>query len=126
MNQKSVDKAVSIITQRLLTPLLYKLEDEISIRFIGFFDTNMDIGEITATEEAVSAYVDFPLEIIDIREFEISDILNIIETAELVYSMNPVMESFFGSAIANELEMYKQVKQSYVERKNTTGTLYIQ
>lgn len=126
MNQKSVDKAVSIITQKLLTPLLYKLEDEISIRFIGFFDTNMDIGEITATEEAVSAYVDFPLEIIDIREFEISDILNIIETAELVYSMNPVMESFFGSAIANELEMYKQVKQSYVERKNTTGTLYIQ
>ena len=126
MNQKSVDKAVNIITQKLLTPLLYKLEDEISIRFIGFFDTNMDIGEITATEEAVSAYVDFPLEIIDIREFEISDILNIIETAELVYSMNPVMESFFGSAIANELEMYKQVKQSYVERKNTTGTLYIQ
>lgn len=126
MNQKSVDKAVSIITQKLLTPLLYKLEDEVSIRFIGFFDTNMDIGEIIATEEAVSAYVDFPLEIIDIREFEISDILNIIETAELVYSMNPVMESFFGSAIANELEMYKQVKQSYVERKNTTGTLYIQ
>ena len=126
MNQKSVDKAVSIITQKLLTPLLYKLEDEVSIRFIGFFDTNMDFSEITATEEAVSAYVDFPLEIIDIREFEISDILNIIETAELVYSMNPVMESFFGSAIANELEMYKQVKQSYVERKNTTGTLYIQ
>ena len=126
MNQKSVDKAVSIITQKLLTPLLYKIEDEISIRFIGFFDTNMDFSEITATEEAVSAYVDFPLEIIDIREFEISDILNIIETAELVYSMNPVMESFFGSAIANELEMYKQVKQSYVERKNTTGTLYIQ
>ena len=116
MNQKSVDKAVSIITQKLLTPLLYKLEDEVSIRFIGFFDTNMDFSEITATEEAVSAYVDFPLEIIDIREFEISDILNIIETAELVYSMNPVMESFFGSAIANELEMYKQVKQSYVER----------
>lgn len=126
MNQKSVDKAVSIITQRLLTPLLYKLEDEISIRFIGFFDTNMDFSEITATEEAVSAYVDFPLEIIDIREFEISDILNIIETAELVYSMNPVIENFFGSAIANELEMYKQVKQSYVERKNTTGTLYVQ
>ena len=126
MNQKSIDKAVSIITQKLLTPLLYKLEDEISIRFIGFFDTNMDFSEITATEEAVSAYVDFPLEIIDIREFEISDILNIIETAELVYSMNPVMESFFGSAIANELEMYKQVKQSYVERKNTTGTLYVQ
>ena len=126
MNQKSVDKAVSIITQKLLTPLLYKLEDEVSIRFIGFFDTNMDFSEITATEEAVSAYVDFPLEIIDIREFEISDILNIIETAELVYSMNPVMESFFGSAIANELEMYKQVKQSYVERKNITGTLYIQ
>ncbi|MBR5271017.1 MAG: hypothetical protein IKV64_02410, partial [Clostridia bacterium] len=69
MNQKSVDKAVSIITQKLLTPLLYKLEDEISIRFIGFFDTNMDFSEITATEEAVSAYVDFPLEIIDIREF---------------------------------------------------------
>ena len=126
MNQKSVDKAVSLITQKHLTPLLYKLEDEVSIRFIGFFDTNMDFSEITATEEAVSAYVDFPLELIDIREFEISDILNIIETAELVYSMNPVMESFFGSAIANELEMYKQVKQSYVERKNTTGTLYIQ
>ncbi len=126
MNQETINKAVSIITQKLLTPLLYKLEDEVSIRFIGFFDTNMDFSEITATEEAVSAYVDFPLEIIDIREFEVSDILNIIETAELVYSMHPVMENFFGNAIANELEMYKQIKQSYVERKNTTGTLYIQ
>ena len=126
MNQETINKAVSIITQKLLTPLLYKLEDEVSIRFIGFFDTNMDFSEITATEEAVSAYVDFPLEIIDIREFEVSDILNIIETAELVYSMHPVMENFFGSAIANELEIYKQIKQSYVERKNTTGTLYIQ
>ncbi len=126
MNQKTLDKAINIITQRLLTPLLYKTEDNEGIKFIGFFDTNMDFSEIEKTEISLSAYIDIPLEIIDIREFESADILHIINNAELVYSMHPTMETYFKTAITSELEFYKQVKKSYLERRNSTGTFYVQ
>ncbi len=126
MNQETIKEAVDIITQKLLTPLLYKAEDEESIKFIGFFDTNMDFAEIEKTEIAISAYIDMPLEIIDIREFEAADILHIINNAELVYSMHPIMENYFKTAITSELEFYKQIKKSYLERRNSTGTFYVQ
>ncbi len=126
MNHKTLERAVNLITTRLLTPLLYKAEDDEGVKFIGFFDTNMDFSEIEKTEISLSAYIDIPLEIIDIREFESADILHIINNAELVYSMHPTMENYFKTAITSELEFYKQVKKSYLERRNSTGTFYVQ
>ncbi len=126
MNQGTLERAVNLITKHLLTPLLYKAEDDEGVKFIGFFDTNMDFSEIEKTEISLSAYIDIPLEIIDIREFESADILHIINNAELVYSMHPTMENYFKTAITSELEFYKQVKKSYLERRNSTGTFYVQ
>ena len=126
MNQGTLERAVNLITKRLLTPLLYKAEDDEGVKFIGFFDTNMDFSEIEKTEISLSASIDIPLEIIDIREFESADILHIINNAELVYSMHPTMENYFKTAITSELEFYKQVKKSYLERRNSTGTFYVQ
>ena len=126
MNQEKIKIATKLISEKLLTPLLYKLDDQDSIKFIGFFDTNIDEEDITNTEAAVASYLDVSVEIIDIRNFEMVDIIDIVENSEIVYSTHPIMENFFGNAIMGELEMYKQMKSNYIERKNSTGTCYIQ
>ena len=67
-----------------------------------------------------------PVEIIDIREFSEADRIEILKTAQLVYSEDPVIEQIFVASMAEDLREALTEKFSMIDRKEKTGTYFLQ
>ena len=126
MNKEMIAEAVSIIKERLLTPVIYYLDYGYKADFVCFFEIDVDEEEIYKTEEAITKKTGVASQVVDIREFEPFDAADIVSNGELVHSESAVMESMFKSAVMAEIELRAAQKEIFIERKNITNTLYIQ
>ena len=126
MNKEMIAEAVSIITERLLTPVIYYLDYGYKADFVCFFEIDVEEEEIYKTEEAITEKTGVASQVVDIREFEPFDAADIVSDGELVYSENSTMEGMFRAAIMTELQLRSAQKEIFIERKNVTNTLYIQ
>ena len=123
-NEK-LEKAVDIILENILTPVLYMYEDEI-IEFIVFSDSRaMSDDVFRRTEAEIYFNLGLNTEITDIREFESSDRTEIMTNAELVFSESDEMLSAFEAALFEDMEMQAFDKLIAIERKAETGTYYV-
>ncbi len=123
-NEK-LEKAVDIILENILTPVLYMYEDEI-IEFIVFSDSRaISDDAFRRTEAEIYFNLGLNTEITDIREFESSDRTEIMTNAELVFSESDEMLSAFEAALFEDMEMQAFDKLIAIERKTETGTYYV-
>lgn len=123
-NEK-LEKAVDIILENILTPVLYMYEDEI-IEFIVFSDSRaMSDDVFRRTEAEIYFNLGLNTEITDIREFESSDRTDIMTNAELLFSESDEMLSAFEAALFEDMEIQAFDKIIAIDRKNETGTYYL-
>lgn len=125
LDEKTILEAVEIITDRLLTPVLYMYEDE-AVEFICFCDGKTEMEDIRETEKSVYINLGIKVEIVDIREFEETDRVEIIKNAMLVYAVNDIVRMAFESAMVSDLEKQSLKKQELIKRNDETGTYYAQ
>lgn len=117
-------RAIDIITERILTPVLYMYEDE-AVEFICFCDSNISIEDFRETERAVYTELGISVEILDIREFDESDRWDIIVSSRLVYAANELIKMAFEQAMLADLEKRTNIKNEILKRYDETGTYYI-
>lgn len=123
--EEKLTKAVDIILENILTPVLYLYEDEVA-EFIVFSDSRIQSGDIfRRTEAEIYFNLGLNTEIVDMREFDHSDRTSIMLNAELVYSESDEMLATFEAALFEDMELQALDRLLAIERKNETGTYYI-
>lgn len=122
---QNLETALQLLRERILTPVLYMLEYDDRINFICFCDKNIKMQDLYDTETELTDILGLPTEIIDIREFAEPDRMEILKTAELVYSEDPLIEKIFVVAMAEDYRNAVAEKQSLLERHKQTGSYYL-
>lgn len=124
MDENTLVRAINIITERILTPVLYMYEDE-AVEFICFCDSNICTEDFRDTERAVYTELGINVEILDIREFDESDRWDIIVSSRLVYAANEMIKMAFEQAMLADIEKRTNIKNEILKRYDETGTYYI-
>ncbi len=126
MNTELKTKATDIITENILTPVLYLLEDDYQYEFVCFCDNNMDFDVIARTETELNALLQKNTVVIDIREYCEADRIEIIREAELIYTANPMFEKIFEVSMAEDYRRMAIEKAELLKRYENSGTVYLQ
>lgn len=117
-------EAAAIIIEKILTPVLYMYVEE-TVEFICFCDSSTADEDFRNAEQAVFDELGLSCEIVDIRQFDENDRLQITSAAEMVYSANDVITMLFEHAMYADAERLMQEKKDTIKRKAETGTYYI-
>lgn len=123
IDEKILTEAVDIILERILTPVIYLYSDE-AMEFICFTDTNTSEEDFYDTQAALFLNLGITAEVIDIRNFEQADRVEITKTGHLLYAENEDIQTMFEMAmIADEARVNANKKESLM-RKEETGTFF--
>ena len=120
------DCIANIVSENILTPIIYLLEDNNIISLICFCDRNITMQEIYNVEILIEREVGKPTEIIDIREFSEFERLNVISRAKLIHTVNPMIEQVFMQSMTEDLKPAIEEKKSAIERHKMSGTCFLQ
>jgi len=126
MNAELKKRAIEVITEHILTPVLYFLEDDYQNEFVCFCDTNMDFDVVAETEMILCELLQKNTVVIDIREYCEADRMEIINEAELIYSANPMLERIFELSMAEDFKRAAMQKAELVRRYDNSGSVYLQ
>ncbi len=126
MNSDITDKIARIISENILTPVIYMLEHDDALDFICFCDRNITMGDIYETERRIKKETGRCAEIIDIREFGEAERLEVVNRAELIYSEHPLIEKIFAQSMAEDFKIAIEERNSVLERRREQGTCYLQ
>lgn len=118
--------AVKVITENILTPVIYMIEQDDTIDFICFCDRHITMQEIYNTEHIISEKSGKHIEIIDIREFGESERIEVINQAALIHSEHPVIEKVFAQYIIEDYKTAIGERNDVLERYKQFGTYYLQ
>lgn len=124
INETELKTAVEIITEKILTPVLYMYEEEVT-EFICFSDSNTSQEDFDDAERAVFDVLGLQCEIVDIREFPEIDRLEISNTARAVYTADPLVQMLFESAMYADVQRIIDENHSMIQRKADTQSYYL-
>ena len=119
-----IKKIVEIMNSRLLTPVIYYLEDEIP-SVIGFFDGSTQMNYLYETQVSIERAIGREINLCDIRDFCEADRLEIVKNAELIYSETPLVKAMFEAAMAEDFTLSESKKQDLIQRNINDGTIYL-
>ncbi len=126
IDDKIKDEIVSIFNERILSPVLYMTEYDDAVDLICFLDRNIDEKDISGAERAMYAAVGKPFEIVDIREFDEADRIEIIRSAELLYSEDGLIEMIFEQSMLEDFEIMMKEREEAHIRYEDSRSPYVQ
>ena len=126
MNAEIKEKLIKVISEHILTPVIYMFEHEKVIDFICFCDRNITMQEIYNVEQQIKEIAGKSAEIIDIREFGESERLEVVNQATLIYSEHPLIEKVFAHSMMEYFKIAMEERKSVLERQREFGTCYLQ
>ena len=126
MDFNIIAEAVRIIEDSVLTPVIYMAETDFKAEFICFCGAEFSEEEAFEVGEKLTRLLEKPTELVDISEYNENDRLEIIQTAELVYSEDPLIEQMFTLGMAEEYRRIQEQKKSMLKRMSEIGTYYLQ
>lgn len=126
MTTDLTEKMVKIISQNILTPIIYMIENEEIIDFICFCDRNITMQEIYNVEQIIKNETGKNVEIIDIREFDESERLEIVNTATLIHSEHPLIENIFTQSMIEDYKIVMDERRNVLLRQKELGICYLQ
>ena len=119
-----LQSAIEIVTERILTPVLYMFVDEV-IEFVCFCDSKTSEEDFRSTELEIFNALGICCEIVDIRAFDANDRVEIVSSNQPVYSADDFVKLIFENAMYNDLHQEEEEKRILLERINQTGSAYI-
>jgi hypothetical protein len=126
MEHNLIEKMAQIISQNILTPIIYMIEHEDIIDFICFCDRHITTQEIYNVEQLIKEETGKDAEIIDIREFGESERIEVINNATLIHSEHPMIETIFTQSMMEDFQLAMDERKDVLDRKKETGTCYLQ
>ncbi len=119
-----LQEALNIILENILTLVVYTYVDEVA-EFIVYSYADIDQEFFRKTEESIFFNLGIKCEIVDFREFDENDKLEIISTAQLMYAESEIIQMVFEAAAFEGIEQLVENKLNAIKRKNETGTYYL-
>ena len=126
MDYKLIEKITGIITDRILTPVIYMLEDEAQIELVCFCDANMEAEVFAETEKQLEELLPKQVVLLDIREYNEYDRMQIISEGEIIYTANPIFEKLFAVSMAEDAQRSMIEKNELLKRYSNSGNIYLQ
>lgn len=123
IDEKILTDAVDIVLERILTPVIYLYSDE-TLEFICFADTKTSEEDFLDTQAALFLNLGISAEVLDIRNFDESDRVEITKSGHLLYAENDVVKTMFEMAMLADEARVTADKQETIGRKNETGTYF--
>lgn len=123
ISEETINKAVDIILDKILTPVLYMYADDI-VEFVCFTDSGLDEEVFRKTEEILYEVLGLKCEILDIRVFSEFERVEIINSATFLFAEDELVKSLFEAAMIADNERAQSVKELAIERKAETGSYY--
>lgn len=125
-NEEKLQKIVDYIKKKILTPVIFLEEYPEMLEFICFLDRNIKIHEVAEIENKIAILFSIQASITDIREYPVSERLDIINKSKLVYSESPLVEELFILSMAEDYKKSTSMKRDIMERYRNSGTCYLQ
>lgn len=126
MEYEKIKKAAQIISEKVLTPVIYMSEHEDWIEFICFCDGKITVQELYDTEQILKDVLGKETELVDIREFSEFERLDIVTQYELIHSENPFIEKMFTTSMMTDYQNLMNEKRSMLNRQHECGTYFVQ
>lgn len=126
MDLKKLSKAIQIIEDNILTPVIYMIQNDFKIEFICFCNSDVTEEDLYNAGEQITQLFGRTVEVVDIYEYDENDRMDVISNAELVYSEHPMIEQMFTLSVAEEYRRIQEQKQDMIKRKQDSGAYYLQ
>ncbi len=126
MNLELMDKLIQIICENVLTPVIYMLEQNDLLDFICFCDKKITVQDLYDTQQKIKNLTGKKAEIIDIREFDESERVDVISNAVLIYSEHPLIEKVFAQSMMEDFKISMEERNNVLKRHRESGTFYLQ
>ena len=126
MDNRTKDRIVSIFNEMILSPVIYMVETDDIIDLICFCDRNIIISDIYKAEERLRSEIGKSFEIIDIREFETSDRLDVMQSAELIYSEDIFVAGIFERSMHEDFENMMKEREAAQIRYSDNRSPFVQ
>ncbi|MCX7714990.1 MAG: hypothetical protein N2171_04615 [Clostridia bacterium] len=126
INEENIKKAVCAISEKTFAQLIYMLEYEEGVNLIFVSNNLFDEKTIKNIEIEASGILECEVEVLDMREFDEADRIEIIRRANLIYCKNTLEKKIFEmETVAAYRELVEQ-RKSFMERKQECATFYLQ
>lgn len=126
MDTKISDKIVKIFKERILTPILYMIENEDVVDLICFCDRSMDINTMYDTTIELRNETGLQFEIADIREFCEEDRVDIMSNATILYSEDKIIEMIFEKSMLDDYNNMISKRTEMMVRYEENNSPYLQ
>ncbi len=115
---------IEVMKNSILSPILYKLEDNGVVNIFGFFDREVPVEKFYEIQRVLESRLGRIVQIYDIRDFEEGARLDLIRQSELVYSESSLVKTLFEGAMIEDLQEALTEKKSALDRVKNSGTIY--
>ncbi len=124
-DSKTINQAVEIISENMVTPVIYKIDTEEHICFVCFLNGKTPYEQVVAAEEKLTHLLNFTAVIMDIREFSECDRIDILEKADMIYCADQNIKRLFELSLMNDSKRAYEEKCSIVDRQKNCNSIYI-
>ena len=105
MDFNIVSQLAGLISDNILTPVIYVRETECFTEFICFCDRHITMQEIYDVESKIEDITGKKAEITDIREYGESERIDVINNSSLIYSEHPLIEKVFARSMIDDYKI---------------------
>ncbi|MDO5397264.1 MAG: hypothetical protein Q4G33_04975 [bacterium] len=126
MDYRLIKKVSDIITENILTPIIYMLEDEYTVEFVCFCDLNIEAEKFIETKMKLTELLGKEIVLLDIREYDEVDRMKVIQEGEIIYTAHPAFEKLFAMSTAEDIRRSSIEKAELLKRYNSSGSVYLQ
>lgn len=126
MDYRLIDKVSGIITDNILTPIIYMIEDEFSVEFVCFCDLNIESEKFIETEMKLAKLLGKEVVLLDIREYDEVDRMEVIQDGKIIYMAHPAFERIFAMSTVEDIKRSTIEKTELLKRYNSSGSVYLQ
>ncbi len=126
MDKRIEDKIIKIFKEKILTPILYMVQYDDIVDLVCFCDRSITMQTIYDTANEIGKQIDKQVEIIDIREFDEADRIEIMKNAQLLYSEDPIIERIFEESMLEDFRIMLNQREETMSRYIENSTPYLQ
>lgn len=126
MDKRIEDKIIKIFKEKILTPILYMVQYDDIVDLVCFCDRSITMQTIYDTANEIQKQIDKQVEIIDIREFDEADRIEIMKNAQLLYSEDPIIERIFEESMLEDFRIMLNQREETMSRYIENSTPYLQ
>lgn len=124
-DSKIIQEAIDIISESVITPVIYLINTDDHICFVCFLNPNTVYERVINAQEKLSKLLNSNAVILDIREFDECDRVDILEKADMIYCADSNLKKLFEMSLLNDCKRAFEEKSGIIDREKSCDSMYL-